>query len=405
MIKIEEIKEAPIHIVGYNLPTEYSCIHCNRRLQSGELYFNDSFEYDTFTKVALETIASKLSEEIYCCNNCSGYTTFERHVYNVNKGEPYDLIDEDKYGSVIARYLEDNDIPEHMIEFVSKLLVCQECGYGSPRYPYGDSKEYYKFDMYDKIYYEEEVNDFWGWNIIRFASKFDITIMEYELEEFKGFLKKQPMMGLLNEIGRKLYNAIKQSFDSKEFVFLEKNETLFRGRLRYQDERPYSERDLWSPPDGKASHGRYNSIGKSVLYCSNQKEALPYELHPTNGQIIDIVTFEVNNELKLFDMDNAFEKFEGFIATPNSESNLLKQAYLFTNFIGSCCEAIGYDGVKYSGVGKVKLNYSNYALFKNEELRTFLSVVGDTEQYRVKVTYENSSYRQKSIDEMLNLII
>ncbi|KUP21137.1 RES domain-containing protein [Paenibacillus sp. DMB5] len=402
-IKIDELAQAPIHVVGYNLLTEHICKRCNKGLLGGELYFKDSTEHDRFVQVVSEALASKISKEIYCCGNCTGYT-LEKHIYNVNQGEPYNLINEDRYGSFIASYLEDNDLPEHIIDMVSKLLVCQECGYGSPRYLYGDPKNYYRFDMWDKIYFEKEVEDFFGWDIIQFARKFEITISDYELEEFKELLKKQPMLGLTNESGKKLYDAIKQSFFSKEFVVLPNNKSLFRGRVRHQDEKPYLEHEFWSPPQGKATHGRYNTIGKSVLYCSDQKEVLAYELHPTNTQIIDIVSFEVNSELKLFDMDNAFEKFEGFIATPNSESNLLKQVYLFTNFIGSCCEEVGYDGVKYSGVGSVDLKYTNYALFENEKLRTILNIVGIVEQYRVKVTYENDRYREKSITEMLNLI-
>ncbi|OME89135.1 MULTISPECIES: RES domain-containing protein [Paenibacillus] len=394
MIKIEELNQAPIHVVGYNLPTEYSCKCCNRSLQSGGLYFNDIVEYDTFIRGALEAIASRISEEIYSCNNCTG-GTIQRHVYMVNKDELQDLIDEEKYGTYIAALLEDNYLPEHMHEAVSQFLICQECRYGTPEYRFGNPGNN-KFNKWDKIYYKDEVNEFWGSNIIQFASKYDISVNEHELDEFKEFLIKQPMLGLLNETGKKLYDAVKQSLISKEFIVLGKNETLFRGRVRHQDETMYSVDGLWSPPQGRASHGRYNPIGKSVLYCSDQKEVLAYELHPTNGQIIDIVKFETNYELKLFDMDNAFESFEGFIATQNVESNLLKQAYLITNFIGSCCEEVGYDGVKYSGVGNDKLNYSNYALFENEELRTVLGVVDDIEQYKVRVVYENSQYRQKS---------
>ncbi len=403
MIRIVDIQEAPINIVGYNPNTKLRCKRCSRDLQFRDLYFDNEDEYNTFMRTALEKIASKVSREIYCCDNCSGYI-IERHVYNVNKGEPRNLIDENKYGTYITSILEENYLPENTFDLISKLLVCQECGYGTTRYIHGNPNNN-KFDKWDKVYLKSEVNEFWGWNIIKFANKFDISIHEYELEVFKKFLYQQPMLALLDETGEKLYKAIKQSMDRGNFVVLSKEEKLFRGRMRYKDEKSFLEHEMWNPPHGIANHGRYNSIGKSVLYCSNQKEAVPFELHPTNEQIIDIVTFEVNHEVKLFDMDEAFEDFEGFIATLNSESKLLKQEYLITNFVGSCCEAVGYDGIKYSGVGNAELGYDNYALFDNGKLKELLRVMSDTEPFSVRVSYENSRYREKSIDEMLRLII
>ncbi|OWA33837.1 hypothetical protein B9G55_21120 [Saccharibacillus sp. O16] len=401
-VKIKDLTSVSIHIVGYNLLTEYKCTHCYRILKTGDLYFNDDSEYAMFIEAASITIAFKLSREIYCCGNCDGYD-LERHVYNVNKNEPHNLIAEDKYGTHIASFLAENYVPEHMFDAFSKLLVCQGCAFGTPDYPY-DRGDNLKFDIYDKIYFQEELDTFWGRNVIRFANKFDILIGEAELEEFREFLKNKPMLALMHQTGKKLYDAVMKNFALEDCVVVSRDEILFRGRVRYRDQPAYLTNQLKSPPLGKSSHGRYNSIGSSVLYCCDTKEALPYELHPSNGQIIDIIVFKTNKEFRLFDMNSAFEKFEGFVASPNLENNLLKQEYLLTNFISSCCEDVGYEGIKYSGVGNNSMDYWNYALFVNEKIWDFVSVNREIEQYEIGVTYNKVDYRCKTFDEMLNFL-
>lgn len=44
--------------------------------------------------------------------------------------------------------------------------------------------------------------------------------------------------------------------------------------LGYKIDNLQSDKELWEPPYGVSSHGRYNDIGASVLYCSNNLDVL-----------------------------------------------------------------------------------------------------------------------------------
>ncbi|MDY8046828.1 RES domain-containing protein [Paenibacillus polymyxa] len=401
-IKIESFKEPSIHIVGYNSSSVFKCNCCGKNLKCKDLYFESKDDFNVFVSNALKKIAAHISKDIYCCNHCSG-NIIESLIYSANKGEPNDLLDE--RGTYINELLSDYDLPEAFYKDVADLLVCQECGYGSEQYSHEEPGKN-KFHLWEgKIYYESVVNRFWGWDVIKFANKYDILINEGELEGLKKDLYKNSMLALSNETGAKLYSAIKENIQEENFIVLSKGEQIYRGRVRYKDEREFQEQEMWSPPSGVASHGRYNTIGKSVLYCSNMKDALPYELHPTNAQVIDIVTLQASRDMRLFDMDAAFEDFEGFTAIQNSEGKVLKGEYLLTNFIGSCCEHVGYDGIRYSGVGNSKLGYYNYALFDKGGFEELFNITENIEQLRTKAFYKEDSYHIKSLDEMLSSIV
>ncbi|RIE05110.1 RES domain-containing protein [Cohnella faecalis] len=184
-----------------------------------------------------------------------------------------------------------------------------------------------------------------------------------------------------------MFAAIQRQFEEGSYYSLAAGSELFRGRARNKDGAEFSAHDFWAPPDGAASHGRYNSIGVSVLYCCSDKQSVPYEIHPSHEQAIDIATITANRELKLFDIDKAFEGFEGFVGSGNEETKLIKRHYLLTNFVGACCERIGYDGIKYDGVARRDAHYVNFAFFHSKDDRK-LSIV-QTAPYFFEIVYKN----------------
>jgi hypothetical protein len=381
-IKLEQLEANDLKIVGYKERDALLCHKCNEILRPKELYFENQNDYDRFIQNALCKIAEKISEDIGYCDNCDGYQ-FQRHIHNVNHGEEQELIREDKYGTYIAELLEDSCIPEHVIDDILKYLVCKKCS-ASESY-----KEARNFEQWDRVYSDFEWDNFWGGRIVKFADNYDISISEYELRSFQEYLLKRPMIALKHNVGEKIFDALQKCFDAQDFCYLKPEVVLHRGRSRYRDNPKYNLEKLWCPPTGLSSQGRYNAIGVSVLYCCDKKDAIPYELHTTQGQVIDVITIKVNKSLKVFDMDSAFESFEGFISAPNLESKAVKQEYLLTNFIGACCEAIGFNGIKYNGVGDSNSEYMNYALF-NMKMNEQIILQDRIESVNYSVAYKNS---------------
>ncbi|OKP82770.1 hypothetical protein A3842_09695 [Paenibacillus sp. P3E] len=222
----------------------------------------------------------------------------------------------------------------------------------------------------------------------RFALKYGIEISVEEMKEFEQFLIEHPLLGTKSLIGEKLFKAIHCHKESGEGFILEKidehgnNTILFRGRNRKSDSVSiFMSADMWAPPSGYSSHGRYNAIGVPVLYLADDKTAIPYEIHTAYDEDVDIGTFQLERNLIFFDIEELDDEFEGFFVNASIDSRQLKHSYLLPNFIGACCNLLGYDGVKYKGTRGNDLNYTNYALFNYKDKKD-VSILGNPVSYK-----------------------
>jgi hypothetical protein len=225
---------------------------------------------------------------------------------------------------------------------------------------------------------------------VKFAEKYGIEISIDELKAFEQFLIQHPMLGTKNSVGEKLFEAIRRHKEASEGFILEKSSRtgntaiLFRGRNRKSDSfKAFTSSEMWSPPAGYASHGRYNAIGIPVLYLTDNIESIPYELHTADDEVIDIATFHLERDLVLFDIGEFDSEFEGFFLNARTDSRLLKHSYLLPNFVGACCDFLGYDGVKFIGARGKGFIYTNYALF-NYKNEVDVSIVGNPVTFKQK---------------------
>ncbi|QWG75806.1 RES domain-containing protein [Bacillus mycoides] len=174
-------------------------------------------------------------------------------------------------------------------------------------------------------------------------------IKSFELSNFLSYLKKNPMLALKHSVGKRLYELFFAMYNREDYIVLE-DEVLYRGGTKGIGNQVYQPPEMWSPPFGISSHGRYNIVGTSVLYLADDKAFVPYELNYINHQELDKATMEVINPMKILDLSNLMGDFGEKLSQSLYNTNVLKLEYLLTNYISECCREIGFNGIKCKGV-------------------------------------------------------
>jgi hypothetical protein len=184
---------------------------------------------------------------------------------------------------------------------------------------------------------------------------------------FLTTIKKSPLLAYRHYVGKKLFDLLSLMYEHGDYLLL-KNKKLFRGRKRILGTEKYEENQMWEPPFGISSHGRYNIIGTSVLYLTDDIKYVPYEVNLSSEEELDIATVKITQQIKILDLSNFMGDFGRFLSESPHDLKTLKFEYLLSNYISDCCKEIGFNGIKYKGVKKG--DYNNYALInfdkKNE---------------------------------------
>ncbi|MRX71950.1 RES domain-containing protein [Bacillus lacus] len=348
-----------------NSNSDAVCLICNHEIDSEEsYYFSDTIDEEIFH--AIEELGDSLSQNIDACFNCEG-NEIDYFLYKWNKEADKDEYREKVLGTSVEELLYNHEIPEALHETVTQYLQCKKCRYGKEAMHPKHNPDGGIFELYDEIYTQKEIDEFWGLDyeeFSNFALQYGISLNQAELSDFKKYMIENPLLAFKHPVGQKVYDVLKAHFEAKDNIELKKGQILYRGRNRKVDGRRFNKDEMWSPPKGVSSHGRYNLIGTSVLYCSDKVEGIPLEIHPAHDEKVEIGVFEIEKKLKLLNID-FFENFGGFFSEKDTNTKTLKDVYLLPNFIRDCCYEIGYHGVQYKGVhdeGK----YTNYAFFNFE---------------------------------------
>ncbi len=180
------------------------------------------------------------------------------------------------------------------------------------------------------------------------------NISEKEIFDFYNHLSKYPMLGLKHEIGQKIIKNIEES------CLNEKSEiTLFRARIRKEgQDRPYPEPEMFEPPYGKSSHGRYNPPGLNVLYTCDCLEGALKEVKPEDGMTIDIIEWKIVGNIEMLDLSGIDCPLINYCSFSPDTDYKIKPAYLVPNFIAQCCDLLGVEGLIYkSDLVETATNY------------------------------------------------
>ncbi|MGG4409440.1 hypothetical protein ABER75_11970 [Niallia taxi] len=408
LIQLEEIKKKH-DIITSEVDGEeiseadglYYCLVCKNELSAGDKFYYEQTADEEFEAIT-QALADVLSQDIEACFNCEG-SQIDGYIHAWNKDADNDEIKEKDVGSTITEFLSDREIPEDLHKKLTEHLKCQGCKYGGESPSHKDPSAG-SFDLEDEVYTQKEIDQFWGYyfdyeEFSKFASGYGIEFYPKEMEGFREYISKNPLLAFKHEAGKKLYDLLRKHYEEKNYFTLNIGKVLYRGRNRKLGTNAFKQDQMWSPPKGMSSHGRYNLIGTSVLYCTDKKEGVPLEIHPGYQEVVDVGEFETKSEMILFDMDTTFGNFSGFFNEHDKDPKPLKDVYLLPNYIRDCCSDIGYHGVKYKGVHN-ELEYTNYAFISYEENKDM--VIKQVETNEIRLKYEMVNDKQREYEELMS---
>lgn len=383
-IKIEDLEEYPrIKVVGYGEEDAFLCKECGVELEALDMYFLCEKDLKVGLALIVTEIANQLSNEIEYCSHCKG-GELQQYEFQAEKLEiPYT-----SRGTDIYDFLCMMNVPEDMHDEIMPKLRCSNCSYGEGYHP-KQNPDNGQFDYYDRIYKSEEIDEFWGGfedGLIEVAQIYGVTISMEQIDDFIQHCFDNPMLAYKHDLAESIFEVLNKVLEKKENLSVQIGESLFRGRCRAKDSTKFEISSLGMPPKGLASHGRYNLVGTSVLYVTDDKMGIPYEIEPKKNEVVDVAEYQVQQELILFDIDTIFKDFSAFINRENDESTLVKRNYLFTNFIASACNEVGFDGVYYKCAGD-KI-YNNIAVFEKGIIKLQQQSRVETIEYKIKYDLE-----------------
>ena len=388
ILSIEEyvIRERPKENIINFLFDEYSqkcfqditCESCGTNLVSGESYFPNKMDVINELK---NYVISKMNQMIIRCEECSEIKDF---CYSFEKNfEDDESIDtEIDPAKTLAELLNEQfniDYESEYFDSIVENIHCGNCGNGTGE-DYENKKDYGVFNWDTEVYTNYELDEFeekfYGEKsaLLKEISLMALNFSIEELNDLKNDYINNKIYISRNPYFCKLENRIRKWFKDDKFIYkMSKNRLLYRTRVVDKDKNVHKE-DLWAPPAEYANQGRFNDMGTSVLYCSNDKSILEKEV-PIKEDDIDIkkrilVKIVSNRILNLFPINYIFgkdEKFNGLISEKDNDfsETVIKKHYIICNIVSAICSKIGYDGIVYKSVKSGE--YINYAIFNVKE--------------------------------------
>lgn len=388
ILSIEEyvVREHPKENIINFLFDEYSqkcfqditCESCGTNLVSGESYFPNKMDVINELK---NYVISKMNQMIIRCEECSEIKDF-CYSFEQNFEDDESIDTEIDPAKTLAELLNEQfniDYESEYFDSIVENIHCGNCGNGTG-VDYENKKDNGVFNWDTEVYTNYELDEF--------EEKFygekeelrtDISLMalnfsKEELNDLKNDYIKNKIYISRNPHFRKLENRIKKWFKDGEFIYkMNKNRILYRTRVVDID-KIVDKKDLWAPPATFANQGRFNDIGTSVLYCSNDKSILekevPIKEDDTDKKKRILVKIISNRILNLFPINYIFGKDEGFNGLISEKDNdfsetVIKKHYIICNIVSAICSKIGYDGIVYKSVKSRE--YINYAIFNVKE--------------------------------------
>lgn len=218
------------------------------------------------------------------------------------------------------------------------------------------------FDVEDRCFYVEASPDDRATvsetNILCSSLQLLSDIDEADLISFLTQLEKYPAFASEHETGKRIREIVAGWEQYLDFD----HEYFFHARALKEGACPYTEVELRQAPTGYTGHGRYNYVGQSHYYFSDEEKGAILEVTKhTKGTRVQIVKLHPNTSIRMIDLSgeittqNNFLEYCRFNPSPEQYPNI-KREYLLPCYVAGCCEMHGIEGIKYYG----SKEYTNY---------------------------------------------
>ena len=218
------------------------------------------------------------------------------------------------------------------------------------------------FDVEDRCFYVEASPDDRATvsetNILCSSLQLLSDIDEADLISFLAQLEKYPAFASEHETGKRIREIVAGWEQYLDFD----HEYFFHARALKEGACPYTEVELRQAPTGYTGHGRYNYVGQSHYYFSDEEKGAILEVTKhTKGTRVQIAKLHPNRSIRMLDLSgeittqNKFLEYCRFNPSPEQYPNI-KREYLLPCYVAGCCEMHGIEGIKYYG----SKEYTNY---------------------------------------------
>ena len=218
------------------------------------------------------------------------------------------------------------------------------------------------FDVEDRCFYVEASPDDRATvsetNILCSSLQLLSDIDEADLISFLTQLEKYPAFASEHETGKRIREIVAGWEQYLDFD----HEYFFHARALKEGACPYTEVELRQAPTGYTGHGRYNYVGQSHYYFSDEEKGAILEVTKhTKGTRVQIAKLHPNRSIRMIDLSgeittqNKFLEYCRFNPSPEQYPNI-KREYLLPCYVAGCCEMHGIEGIKYYG----SKEYTNY---------------------------------------------
>jgi hypothetical protein len=183
------------------------------------------------------------------------------------------------------------------------------------------------------------------------------TISTEDCIDFINYLSKYPMLGYKNEIGKKIFDAIKAkgSIEIKEIK-------LFRIRKPYNISRAYVEEEMYKGPFLKTDVGRFSNHGINYVYFSENLEMAKSEACISGESKYTYIEVVLSSPKNVFDISNiGIPLFSHCYKKKDEIKDKMIINYMIPNYIANCCNELHFDGIKYLSTRDLSIN--NYVFF------------------------------------------
>ena len=207
-----------------------------------------------------------------------------------------------------------------------------------------------------------EMNVICAGKIVLNSSCDEELFSEKELMNFSSFLSRTPMLAMIDGTGKRIYDLIKNMYESGERRMDFDKDCYYHSRNRDIGVAPYTAELMLKAPHGLPGTGRYNHAGRSHYYYADTQNGAENEVkkYLKKDEITQTIRLIPTKPIRLLDLSGTMLRgkvFLRYIRFPLSDiQDKTPREYLIPCFVADCCCVIGFDGIKYYG----SQEYNNY---------------------------------------------